>query len=262
MNENENVVVNEGQQNPEQVEQPIEQTTEAAPAPKMFTQEEVNEIVGKAKARTRAKIEKKYEEEYGGLRSVLEAGTGKKSVSEMTDAFADFYRQKGINIPSKPTYSAKDLETLAKADAQDIINSGFEEVVEEVDRLAGLGVANMSERDKAMFKVLAEYRQNAERGRELSALGVTEDVFNSQAFKDFAGKFVSGTPIKDIYEIYAKTQPKKEHKTMGSMKSNTSGDSGVKDFYTFEEANRFTKKDLDNNPALVAAIEKSMLKWK
>ena len=34
----------------------VEQTTEQTP--KMFTQEEVNEIVGKSKARTRAKVEK------------------------------------------------------------------------------------------------------------------------------------------------------------------------------------------------------------
>ena len=35
----------------------VEQTTEQTPV-KMFTQEEVNEIVGKSKARTRAKLEK------------------------------------------------------------------------------------------------------------------------------------------------------------------------------------------------------------
>jgi hypothetical protein len=48
---------------------------------------------------------------------------------------------------------------------------------------------------------------------------------------------------------------------MGSMKSNVSTDNGVKDFYTPEEARKFSKKDFDNNPALFAAVEKSMLKW-
>jgi hypothetical protein len=32
---------------------------------------------------------------------------------------------------------------------------------------------------------------------------------------------------------------------MGSMKNTDSGDSGVKDFYTPEEARKFTKKDFD-----------------
>ena len=48
---------------------------------------------------------------------------------------------------------------------------------------------------------------------------------------------------------------------MGSMKNNTLKDSGVKDFYTRDEALKFTKKDFDKNPALYKAVEQSMLKW-
>jgi hypothetical protein len=236
-------------------------TAEETPAVKTYTQEEVDAIVGKAKARAKAKVEKDYQRKYGGLEEVLRAGTGKESVEEMTDTFAEFYRGKGINIPEKPKYSQKDLEVLARAEANEIINSGYEDVVEEVERLTAVGAANMTAREKALFKVLAEHRQNAERGRELSSIGVTEDVYNSQEFQSFAGKFNSNTPIKDIYDIYAKTQPKKEHKTMGSMKNTNTGDKGVKEFYTVEEARRFTKKDFDSNPALFAAVEKSMSKW-
>lgn len=239
----------------------VENTTEQIPAPKTYTQEEVDAIVGKAKARAKAKIEKDYQRKYGGLEEVLKAGTGKESVEEMTDTFADFYRQKGINIPQKPSYSAKDIEVLAQAEAAEIIGAGFEEVVEETDRLAQLGAANMTAREKAVFKALAEYRQNTERSHELSKIGVKEDVYNSKEFKDFAGKFNANTPIADIYDIYNKTQPKKEIKTMGSMKSGPVADSGVKEFYTVEEARKFTKAELDKNPELFKAIERSMLKW-
>ena len=238
----------------------VEQTTEETPV-KTYTQEEVDAIVGKAKARAKAKIEKDYQRKYGGLEEVLKAGTGKESVEEMTDTFAEFYRKKGIKIPDKPNYSAKDIEVLARAEANDIINSGYDEVVEEVDRLTEVGVANMTAREKAVFKVLAEHRQNAERSKELSKIGVTEDVYNSQEFKDFAGKFNSNTSIADIYDIYNKTQPKKEVRTMGSMKNSESGDKGVKDFYTPEEARQFSRKELDANPELFKAIERSMLKW-
>lgn len=239
----------------------VEQTTEETPVPKTYTQEEVDAIVGKAKARTKAKIEKDYQRKYGGLEEVLKAGTGKESVEEMTDTFADFYRKKGIKIPEKPNYSARDIDVLANAEADDIIRAGFDEVVEETDRLAALGAANMTAREKAVFKRLAEHRQSAERGMELSKIGVTEDVYNSQEFRDFAGKFNPNTPIRDIYDIYAKTLPKKEIKTMGSMKNSESGDTGVKEFYSVEEARKFTKKDFDKNPALFAAVQKSMLKW-
>lgn len=244
---------------PEQVTENVEQTTEQPP--KMFTQEEVNEIVGKAKARTRAKVEKESQRKYGRLEEVLKAGTGKESVEEVTDTFEQFYQKKGIQFPTKPAYSDSDIEVLARADAEDIIRSGYEEVVEEVDRLAGIGVANMSAREKALFKTLAEHRQSAERGRELTKIGVKEEVYESKEFKDFAGKFAPTTPIRDIYDIYQKTQPKKEIQPMGSMKSNGSAEGGVKDFYSFEEAKKFTKKDFDKNPALYAAVQRSMTKW-
>lgn len=250
----------------EQVTENVEITTEET-APKMYTEEEmnakVNEIVGKRVARKEAKIRKELESKYGELENVLRAGTGKETVEEQTDTFREFYKSKGIEIPQKPNYSDRDIEVLARAEAQDIINAGFEEVVEETDRLSKLGLANMSARDKAVFKALAEHRQNAERGMQLSKLGVTADVYDSDDFKGFAAKFAATTPITDIYDIYSKTtKPKKDIKPMGSMKSNVSEDNGVKDFYSFEEAAKFTKADFDKNPALFEAVKKSMPKWK
>lgn len=242
-------------------------TTEETP--KTFTQADVDRMVkekldevlpGKI-ARREAKIRKEYDRKYGDLEEVLKAGTGKNSVEEMTDTFRGFYRGKGINIPEKPKYSDSDIAVLAKAEADEIIRSGYEEVVEEVDRLSELGVANMTAREKAVFKTLAEHRQSMERGHALSKLGVTEDVYNGKEFQDFAAKFSSTTPITDIYDIYQKTQPKKQIKTMGSMKTTSSEDNGVKDFYTVEEARKFTKADFDKNPALFAAVERSMQKW-
>lgn len=237
----------------------VEQTTEQTP--KTYTQEEVDAMMGKRVARTEAKIRKQYEREYGDLVEVLKAGTGKDNVGEMTDTFRQFYEKKGIQMRKKPEYTDADIRVLAQADADEFIRGGYEDVVEEVDRLTGIGYDNMTAREKETFKVLAEHRQNTERGKELTQMGVTEDVYNSKEFKDFSKKFASGTPITEVFDIYRKTQPKKEIKTMGSMKNTDSGDNGVKDFYTVEEARRFTKADFDKNPALYKAVEKSMQKW-
>lgn len=242
----------------EQVAENVEQTTEETP--KMYTQEELDNIVGKRLARKEAKIRKEYESKYGNLENVLKAGTGKETVEEMTDTFEKYYESKGIKINKRPEYTDRDIETLARRDAEDIIHGGYEEVVEETDRLSKKGIANMTAREKMLFKTLAEHRQSTERGRELSKIGVTEDVYNSQEFKDFAGKFNPSTPIRDIYDIYAKTKPKKEFKTAGSM-TNIPVDKGVKDFYSYEEAVKFTKKDFDDNPALYKAVQESMRKW-
>ena len=264
MEEQKNLVTEEVTEN---VEQPTEETVEQVeqPAEKTYTEAEfnakLNEVLGKKIARKEAKIRKEYEAKYSPLEDVLRAGTGKDSVEEMTDTFRDFYQKKGIEMPTEPTYSDRDIQVLAKAEAADIISAGFEDVVEEVDRLAGKGVENMTAREKAVFKALAEYRQNAEKTRELAKIGVGEDVYNSKEFKDFSAKFSSNTPVTEIYEIYSKTQPKKDIKPMGSMTNNTPDAKGVKDFYTRDEALQFTKKDFDKNPALFKAVERSMQKW-
>ena len=253
MEVNENIVV-------EQVTEPIEQITEESP--KTYTQEEVDAIVGKRLARKEAKIRKEYDRKYGNLESVLKTGTGEEDVEKIAETFREFYAKKGIKFPDKPAYNTHEIEVLAKAEAEEIIRAGYDDVVEEVDRLADIGVQNMTEREKALFRVLAEHRQTTDRTKELTKIGVTEEVYNSQEFKDFSSKFAAGVPVKDIYDIYAKTLPKKDIKPMGSMKNSNSADNGVKDFYTPDEARKFTKKDFDNNPALFKAVENSMLKWR
>ena len=252
MVENENLEV---VQTPENVEQTTEQT------PKTYTQEEVDAIVGKRLARKEAKIRREYDRKYGDLTDVLRAGTGKENVEDMTSTFRDFYSKKGIQLVKKPEYSDADIQVLAQRDAESIISCGYEDVVEEVGRLASIGVANMTNREKAMFKVLAEHRQSEERGRELSKIGVTEDEYKSEEFKSFASKFNPNIPIGDVYDIYRKTKPQKEYKTAGSMRTNVSTKNGIKDYYSPEEAKKFTREELRKNPVLMQRIEESMQKW-
>lgn len=255
MLENENLV--------EQTTENAEVTAEETQPEKTYTQAELDEIVGKRLARNSTKIRKEYERKYGELENVLRAGTGKNSVEEMTDTFTNFYESKGIKIrKNEPNYTDKDIEILAAAEAKDIINSGYEEVTDELDRLADIGFDNMTAREKAYFKVLAEHQDKTKRHNELAKIGVGEDVYNSKEFNDFAAQFNSKTPIADIYNIYKNQQPKKEFKSMGSMRNNTAESGGVKDYYSYDEAMKFTKEDFDKNPDLFKAVEASMHKWK
>jgi hypothetical protein len=48
---------------------------------------------------------------------------------------------------------------------------------------------------------------------------------------------------------------------MGSMK-HTAVESAVKEYYSPDEAKKFSKAELDKNPALFNAIMSSMAKWK
>jgi hypothetical protein len=257
MVENENLVT----EVTENVETATEETVEVVETPKTYTQEEVNQMVGKRLARQEEKIRKEYNRKYGELENVLRAGTGVDDVSEMANTFRSFYEQKGIEIPKEPKYSSKDIEILAKAEANELINSGFDEVIEEADRLNELGVENMSPREKALFVELTNHIKTHDTNIELEKMGVGRDVYDSAEFQEFASQFNSNVPIADIFKYYNQSKPKKEIKTMGSVK-NTTVDSGIKDYYSPEEAKKFSLKDLQSNPALADAIERSMTKWK
>ena len=274
MNENEVIVSETGTQNAENaVDQSAENAgvmpSEAHAGQKVYTKDEVdvmvkerlNSILPGKIARARAKIEKENEAKYGALMDTLRVGTGKETVEEVTDAFRGYYEKRGMKIPEKPLYSERDLEILAKAEAEEIIGEGYDEVVSEVDRLSKKGVNAMTEREKSVFKTLAEYLDTEKRSRELSEMGVPRDVYESGDFKAFAGKFTKDTSVREIYDLYEKFKPKKEVRTMGSMKHEAQSDTGVKDFYSYEEAKNFTKADFDKNPALLRAVEESMRKW-
>ena len=252
----------------ENVELPTEEvvvTEKVIEQPKTYTEDELNarvdELLAKKIARKEARIRKEYDKKYGKLENVLRAGTGEDDLNTITDTLSNFYTKIGIQIPTEPTYSESDMKVLANAEAQSIIDSGFDEVVEEVDRLAELGVDNMTSREKLVFTKLAEYRKSEQDRKDLAKMGVSEAALEDKEFIEFAEKLNPNMSTKEKYEMYTQYKPKPKVETMGSMKNTTSNDTGVKDFYTRDEALKFTKKDFDKNPALFKAVENSMLKW-
>ena len=236
----------------------VDNSTSSDEMAQTFTKEQVDEMIAKKLARKEAKIRKEYEKKYGRLEDVLKAGTGVESVEEMTDTFTDFYTKKGIQIPKTPHYSEREMQILADAEASDIISSGYDEIKEEVDRLASVGVDNMTPQEKLIFSKLAKERTRLEEERDLKSIGITKI---DDDFRDFANKLNPNLSMKEKYEMYIKVNPKKKGEMMGSMKSNTMKDNGVKEFYTYDEAIKFTKEEFDKNPALYKAVENSMLKW-
>lgn len=261
--EKENLVTEEVTEN---VETPTEEVKEAVEdTPKTFTEEEVNSLIGKKIARNNAKWEKKLERElapHRELENVLRAGTGKGNVGELTEMFGEHYRDRGIEIPKRNNYSLKDIEILAKAEAEELINGDYEDVLEEANRLKALG-DRMNAKEKAVYSRLEEHLRNTEMENELAKIGVTKEEIQSEEFREFARNFVKGTPITKIYSIYASTKPKKDYKIMGSVKNETTHlNNTVKEYYSPEEARRFTKADFDKSPELFKAVQNSMQKWK
>lgn len=243
-------VVDESTSNEETVEEPAVET---------FTKEQVDEMIAKKLARKEAKIRREYEKKYSRAETVLKAGLQKDNFEEAVTELENYYTQEGVNIP-KTQYSERDTEILANAEANEIIESGYDDLVEEVDRLASIGVENMSDRDKIIFNKIASERKRIEEEKELASIGIGKDSITDE-FKEFSKKLNPSLTMKEKYEMYTKFKPKPKVEPIGSLKNTTNKDSGVKDFYTREEALKFTKKDFDKNPALFKAVENSMSKW-
>lgn len=244
------------------------ETTEQAEE-KLYTEAELNErvdqLLSKKLARKEAKIRKEYDEKLSNYKEaelVLNAGLGTKNIAEATNNLKSFYKEKGVEIPEYhyTDYNDDDMKVLASNEAQKIIESGFDEVVEEVDRLADKGLDNMTQRERLVFTELAEYRKSETEKKELAKIGVSEKALQDSDFIEFAKDLNPSLSMKEKYEKYLKYRPKSDIEQMGSMKNSTT-EAGVKDFYTREEALKFTRKDLDKNPALFKAIENSMPKW-
>lgn len=251
--ENENPVIEEVTEN---VEETTEELTDGSsveqPIAETFTKEQVDEMIAKKLARKEAKIRKEYDKKYGRLESVLKAGTGEEDLETMTKTFADFYTQKGIQMPSTPQYSDREMQILADAEANDIIESGYDDIVEEVDRLANIGVDNMTPQEKIIFGKLAKERTRIESEKELASIGVTK---LDDDFKNFADKLNPSLSLKEKYEMYTQLNPKKKGETIGSMKTGQADK--VKDYYSEEEIQRLSLDDL-NDPRVWEAVRNSM----
>lgn len=223
--------------------------------------ERLNNILPKKIEREKSKMERKYRDElakYEETESILKKGFGAKDISDANKKMRDFYKEQGIEIPEyqTPRYSEEDEKILGKAEASKIIDLGYDEMQEEANRLAEIGLDKMTSRQKVMFNTLAEELTHQKQIKELAELGVKEDVLNNSDFKEFASQFNSKTPIKNVYEMYTKVnQTKPKFEKIGSMKSNVQDK--VKDYYTDEEISKLTDEELDD-PKIWEAVRKSM----
>lgn len=248
--------VNEGTEVQEQLVQPSAEEP-AQQASKMFTQEEVDRMIANRVGR----LERKHQREYGPMMEILKTGTGKETPTEIAASLKDYWQGKGVTFSEQPAFSEKEVVALAQLEADEIIRSGMEDVDEEIARLTTLGAENMSPKERALCKTLAEYRQGKQRTNEFMKAGITQEVCESPEFVEFAAQYKSSTPAAAIAAAWGRTQPQEDIRTMGSMKSVVGGNTGVKDFYTPEDVDRLSPKDMEN-PLVMQRVRESMLQWK
>ena len=193
---------------------------------------------------------------YKSTEEVLKKGLGATDIVDAERRLREFYRGEGIDMPepTKPGLTDNEIRILAKAEADEIIESGDAEA--EANRLASKGYENINAREKALFNTLAEHLTKEKKINELKSIGVKADLLDSKEFKDFASKFNSNTSVKDIYELYSKTHKEtKKIEKIGSMATQTP--EKAKTHYSDEEIAKLTLEDLDK-PGVFEAVRRSM----
>ena len=229
-------------------------------------QEEFNERMQSRLKRQKDKLTREYTNKYSRIEDLLTAGVGGKSVEENTQLLENMFKEQGIDVPdNKPRYSREEVEILASHEANSIIEAGYDETVEELNRLLKIGYENMTDRDKVIYKKLADAKKIEDDKKAIRSLGISEDFLNDKEFKEFEKEFdiPNNMPFAKKYQLFQKIQNKNKDTSNvgrpGSMKNN---DSKVeKDTFTSEEIDLLRPEDYDD-PKIMEKVRKSMLAGK
>lgn len=261
--ENELVVADDAQQttqNEEVTEVKEGGQENVEPTEKTYSQTDVDRILD-ARSKSLNRKHQKELQKYKSVENTLKQGMKLDNIDDISRELNKFYKEQGVEITSNADYhDDREDKILAKADADEIIALGENEMIRRANELAGL---KRNARENEEFMILGENLTRIEAKKELKQKGIDEAILDSSDFKEFASQFNSNIKMSDIYDIYSKTKglKRKQPRPMESLANNTSATNEVKDFYTRDEALKFTVKDFDRNPKLYEAVEKSMENW-
>jgi len=228
---------------------------------KTFTQEQIDKIVEGRINREKREHQKELSK-YKSLANTLQVGMGENDLDTLQNNMKKYYKEQGIEIPEdKPYESERDQVILAKEDAKEIMELGLDEMEKEANKIAIKPREQRSIRENTIFNELCSKLVMKKSEIELEKKGIDPRVLKDDSFKKFASKFSSNTPVLEIHEMYSKINHTIEKpKSTGSVKTSPN-ESAIKEFYTPEEASKFTMKDYDN-PKLMKAVDNSRLLWK
>ena len=218
-------------------------------------------------ARDRVKREReeaKREAKYQELETIMKSALGANNIDDVITKSREFYKEQGIQIPeivNKPFLSERQEEVLARDEAQKIIKLGKEEMKEDANRISAIPKSQRTHQDEVIFDEVCRELVRVNDYDGLKSKGYNTSVLEDKDFSDFRNQFNLSMPIDKIYEMYQQVKGTKpqQPRSPGSAKTNN-GNNEIKDYYTPEEVRQFTEEDLDN-PKLMEAIDRSMLRW-
>lgn len=201
---------------------------------------------------------------YEHLTNIMKTALGAEDLDDVITKSRSFYKEQGIDIPEQvvtPHFTEWQEKVLAKASAEQIIAAGEKEMDAEASRIAKIPPEKRTLMDNTIFNEVCKELSNRKDIRSMKEKGYDTKILEDKDFQEFRWQFAVSKPASEIYEMYQTIKGLKpaQPNSPGSAKTNNSNNE-IKDYYTPEEASKFTEEDLDN-PKLMAAIDRSMLKW-
>lgn len=229
--------------------QEAENSNQDAENNKEDEQKRIDHIVETRLKRERRNIEKDNKELYE-IEGILKAGLGVETRADMIAQLKEFYGDKVANQQYQASPNERDEKILAKADADEVIELGLNEMETEANRIASIPEAERSIREQTMFNTLCEAIIEQRQVNELKDKGIKTEILEDKDFKEFKNKFAFNTPISDIYEMYSKlnSKPIEKPASAGSAKSESGK---VGEVFSAERINSMTPQELMkywNNP--------------
>lgn len=261
--ENEEVVDTESTETAEVQEVAENVTTEKVE--KTYTQADIDDMKARWEGNFQKKLDKAisrkmrdYDEENfkrDQLINVLKEQTQKATLDDLLDMSEEQY---GVKIQRTKT-NKNDEKVLGKHDAEEILEVQDESFIEkEIDRLANLKRTDREEETYSTLKDKFEAKKSeAAKKKIIEENGLDEDLVNSDDFKTFEKNFSKEAPFLSVYEMYSKLNGLEEKKPFnaGSLKDTKAKQTD--EFYTIDEFNALTSKDLDN-PKIYEKAMKSL----
>lgn len=254
--EEENLEVNLEETSEEENQEEVDTTKDKE------TEENEEDIVQKRiddAVKKRLKREQRKNKELYEIEDILKKQLGVEESKDLKQKLYDFYQ-----IKPEITTNKHDSVVLGESDAQDFIeDSDISDIKERANELASLKEkGEITPREDAEFLKLGSYLTEQNRLNELKEKGIDQKILEDKSFKEFSKKFNKDVPISDVYSLYSKfnnIEPEKPAST-GSIKS-SGGENREKTFYTSEDVDKLSQKDLDN-PTIFKNVMASMKKWK
>lgn len=217
--------------------------------------------------RDRIRREREQSKELSKLRqleNVIKTGLGVENLDEAINKSSEFYKNQGINIPEYKenlSYSERDEQILAHADAKEIIECGVKEMEKEANRIAAIPSNKRTVRENTIFNELCKELVSRRDIENLKSKGYDIEMLKDKKFTDFRQQFTINTPVEKIVDIYKQVNNLKAEKpkSPGSAKS-TSTTKQIKDYYSPEDFDKLTDEEL-NNPKIMEIVDKSRLQW-